>query len=247
MKNDLIYDVGDKVPFGKNLLFALQQFLAIIAATILVPILADKSGVYLSQSAALIGAGVGTIVYLLFTRFRSPVFLGSSFAFITPLMTAVLYGYFGIILGSVFAGLVYVILALVIKFCGSGWTNKIMPPITIGPVVALIGFDLASSAIANLMNTAVSADNYNLVSILVGLVTFMIVVISSVNPFSYIVHARFVPTRQMISTRHRNHSLRIVRSWRTIIDSCTRYDTGAGLCLAQSSQFSLQLDSISYL
>jgi len=179
MKNNMIYDVKDKVPFWKNLLFALQQFLAIIAATILVPKLVDGSGVYLSQSAALIGAGIGTIVYLLFTQFKSPVFLGSSFAYITPLITAVSFGYLGIVLGALFAGLVYVIIAIIIKFVGSNWINKLMPPIIIGPVVALIGFDLAPSAISNLMNT--SAGSYNLVAILVGIITFFVVILVSVK------------------------------------------------------------------
>lgn len=180
-KNGLIYDVNEKPPFGKNLLFALQQFLAIIAATILVPILSDASGVYLSQSAALIGAGMGTIVYLLFTKFKSPVFLGSSFAFITPLSTAVAYGYFGIILGSVFAALVYVIIALVVKSVGSDWLNKLMPPVIIGPTVALIGLSLSGSAMNNLMNIASSTDDYNLLAIAVGIITFLIVVIASVK------------------------------------------------------------------
>lgn len=180
-KNGLIYDVNEKPPFGKNLLFALQQFLAIIAATILVPILSDSTGVYLSQSSALIGAGVGTIVYLLFTKFKSPVFLGSSFAFITPLATAVSYGYFGIILGSLFAALVYVIIALIVKAVGADWLNKLMPPVIIGPTVALIGLSLSGSAMNNLMNIAASKDNYNLLAILVGIVTFMIVVIASVK------------------------------------------------------------------
>ncbi len=199
-KNGLVYDVNEKPPFGKNLLFALQQFLAIIAATILVPILSDASGVYLSQSAALIGAGMGTIVYLLFTKFKSPVFLGSSFAFISPLATAVTYGYFGIILGSVFAALVYVIIAIIVKAVGSDWLNKLMPPVIIGPTVALIGLSLSVSAMNNLMNIsgdAVSnvtsqpviggfyqvstASNYNLLSILVGVVTFLIVVVASVK------------------------------------------------------------------
>ena len=98
-KNGLIYDVHEKPPFGKNLLFAFQQVLAILAATVLVPILVDQGTGRMSQSAALIGAGVGTIVYLLFTKFKSPVFLGSSFAFIPPLLTGVMYGYCGIILG----------------------------------------------------------------------------------------------------------------------------------------------------
>lgn len=178
MKNDLIYQVNQTPPFWKNMVFALQQVLAIITATILVPIIADKTGVYLSQSAALIGAGVGTLIYLLCTKFKSPVFLGSSFAFITPLTSAVAYGYFGILLGSIFAGAVYLILALVIKFAGANWINKIMPPVIIGPIVALIGFDLSESAINNLMSVS---SGYNIVGILVGVVTFLVVVLISVK------------------------------------------------------------------
>lgn len=184
MKQGLVYDVNQKPPFGKNLLFAVQQFLAIIAATILVPILAGANANdfgYLSQSSALIGAGVGTLVYLLFTKFKSPVFLGSSFAFIMPLATAITYGYLGIILGSVFAALVYVILAIVIKFAGSDWINKLMPPVIIGPTVALIGLSLSGSAMNNLMNVAADAKNYNLLAILVGIVTFLIVILASVK------------------------------------------------------------------
>ena len=145
MKNNMIYQTFERPPFGKNILFALQQFLSIIAATMLVPVIvagANSLGtIYLSQSAALLGAGVGTIVYLLFTKFKSPVFLGSSFAFITPLVTAVSFGYFGIILGSIFAGSVYIVIALIVKFAGTKWIDKLMPPIIIGPTVALIGFD----------------------------------------------------------------------------------------------------------
>ena len=178
MNNDLIYQVNQTPPIKSNIFFALQQVMAIITATMLVPALADASGVYLSQSAALIGAGVGTVVYLLFTQFKSPVFLGSSFTFILPLTTAVSYGYFGIILGSLLAGLVYVMLALIIKFVGANWINKIMPPLIIGPVVALIGFNLAKSAMENLMNTA-NDGNYSLIAILVGVITFFIVMIVS--------------------------------------------------------------------
>ena len=180
MENQMKYQTGDKVPFWKNLAFALQQVFAIVTATMLVPLLSDASGVYLSQSAALIGAGVGTLCYLLLTKFRSPVFLGSSFAYIAPLATAVTFGYFGILLGAVFAGLVYVVLALVIKFAGTNWIDKLMPPIIIGPVVALIGFSLAGSAINNLMYVDASSQ-YNLVGILVGIFTFLMVVIISVK------------------------------------------------------------------
>lgn len=182
-KTNLIYGVTDKVPFWKNLLFAFQQFLAIIAATILVPVLVNGiSGTnYLNQPSALIGAGAGTLIYLLFTRFKSPVFLGSSFAFINPLVSATMFGYFGIFLGAVVAGLVYVVIAIVIKFVGAGWITKLMPPVIIGPTVALIGLSLAGSAMNNVMNTASSADNYNLLSILVGVVTFFVTILASVK------------------------------------------------------------------
>ena len=178
-KTNLTYGVNQKVPFGKNLLSAFQQFLAIIAATILVPLLVSPDK--LSQSAALVGAGVGTIVYLLFTKFKSPVFLGSSFAFISPLIAGIAYGYLGIFLGSIFAGLVYVILAVAIKFTGTNWIDKLMPPVIIGPTVALIGLSLAGSAMNNLMNVAAGAENYNLWAILVGIATFLITIIVSVK------------------------------------------------------------------
>ncbi len=182
----MLFDTNERPPFGKNLAFALQQFLTIIAATMLVPVVVkgmnELGGIYLSQSAALIGAGVGTLVYLLLSKFKSPVFLGSSFTFINPLATAVTFGYFGVILGAIFASLVYVILALIVKFAGTDWINKLMPPVVIGPTVALIGFDLASSAINNLMNiTETDASGYNIISILVGVITFLFVVFISVK------------------------------------------------------------------
>ncbi len=177
----LVYDVHDRPPFAKNLLYALQQFLAIIAATVLVPTLvnAGSGKQLLNAGAALVGAGVGTIVYLLFTKFKSPVFLGSSFAFIAPLTAAAAFGYWGIILGALIAGLVYVAIAVVVHFVGTKWIDKLMPPIIIGPVVALIGLGLSGSAINNLNNTA--AGSYNLLHILVGLFTFFVTVLVSVK------------------------------------------------------------------
>lgn len=183
MNNNMIYQTYERPPFGKNIFFSLQQFLSIIAATMLVPVIVASNnalgGIYLSQSAALLGAGVGTVVYLLFTRFKSPVFLGSSFAFITPLITAVSFGYFGVILGSIFAGSVYIVIALIVKFVGTKWIDKLMPPIIIGPTVALIGFDLSTSAIANVTNA--STSGYSLIALLVGLITFFIVIWTSVK------------------------------------------------------------------
>ena len=157
----LIYNVKDKPKFGQVLVFAFQQVLAILAATIAVPAIVGNG---MSQSAALFGAGVGTIVYLLFTRFRSPVFLGSSFAFIGSMFAAfaggvsAAKGYAGIIVGAFLAGLVYVIIAIIIKIAGVKWVNKLMPPVVIGPTVAIIGHSLAGNAVGDALKFAENVD-----------------------------------------------------------------------------------------
>ena len=151
-QTNLIYRVEDKPSWGKTIIFALQQLLAIMAATIAVPLIVGNG---MSTSAALLGAGVGTLVYLLFTKFKSPVFLGSSFAFLGSMAAAfagaasVSIGYIGLIIGAVFAGLVYVILALLVKQFGTAWIAKIMPAVVIGPTVAIIGLSLSGNAVAN--------------------------------------------------------------------------------------------------
>ncbi len=149
----LIYNIKDKPKFGQLIVFAIQQLLAIMAATLVVPIIIGNG---MQPNAALFGAGLGTLVYLLFTKFRSPVFLGSSFAFLGSMgaafagATSAALGYVGLILGAAFAGLVYVIIAIIVKFAGSGWVNKIMPAVVIGPTVAIIGLSLAGNAIGDL-------------------------------------------------------------------------------------------------
>lgn len=176
----LVYNVNEKPPIKKNLVYAFQQLLAIMAATLLVPVLADSTGLYLNQPAALFGAGMGTLFYIFIaTRKKSPVFLGSSFAFISPLAGACAYGFLGIFVGSLFAGLVYVLIALIVKKTGTAWVTKLLPPVVIGPTVALIGLSLCGSAVNNLNNTA--AGSYNLVAILVGLIAFFITVFASVK------------------------------------------------------------------
>lgn len=178
MAVNLVYDINDKPPFGKLLVLALQQLLAIMAATIAVPV---AIGLPTQVPSAILGAGVGTIVYLLFTRFKSPVFLGSSFAFISSLITATAFGYLGILVGSIFAGLVYVVIAIVIHFAGTKWVSKLMPPVVIGPTVALIGLSLAGSAVTNITTAAGDTVNggYNLIALLCGLITFFTVVVCS--------------------------------------------------------------------
>ena len=149
----LTYNVQDKPKFGQLLLFGLQQLLAILAATIAVPSIIGNG---MSQSAALFGAGVGTIVYLLFTKFKSPVFLGSSFAFIGSMFAAfggavsAQAGHAGLIIGAFFAGLVYVVIAIAVKFAGVKWIDKLMPAVVIGPTVSIIGLSLAGNAVGDL-------------------------------------------------------------------------------------------------
>ncbi len=183
----MIYNVEDRPSIGKTLVFALQQVLAILAATIAVPVITsgfyEESGltVQMSTSAALFGAGVGTIIYLLFTKFKSPVFLGSSFAFLGSMAaafagaTTMELGFLGLILGAVFAGLVYVVLAVVVKFAGSGWVNKLMPAVVIGPTVAIIGLSLAGNAIGDLKT---GPNDY--VALICGLVTLFATMLCSV-------------------------------------------------------------------
>lgn len=184
---NLIYGVKDKPTFGKLLVFAFQQLLAILAATIAVPSIVGNG---MSHSAALFGAGVGTLVYLFFTKFKSPVFLGSSFAFIGSMFAAfaggvsVAGGYAGLIIGAFFAGLVYVVLAIIVKIAGVKWINKLMPPVVIGPTVALIGLSLAGAAINDLQVGKVMIDGASCASVylcvLCGLVTLVTVILCSV-------------------------------------------------------------------
>jgi len=180
----LIYNVKDKPKFTQVIVFALQQLLAIMAATIAVPAIVGNG---MSQTAALFGAGVGTLVYLLFTKFKSPVFLGSSFAFLPSMFAAfagavsTAVGYIGLIIGAAFAGLVYVVIAIVVKFAGTKWINKIMPAVVIGPTVAIIGLGLAGNAVGDLSgatNNGLGTSTY--VCIICGLVTLAVTMLCSV-------------------------------------------------------------------
>ena len=178
---NLTYNIKDRPAPAQTVLFALQQLLAIMAATIAVPVIVGNG---MSQTAALFGAGVGTLVYLCFTKFQSPVFLGSSFAFLGSMSTAfasavsMQAGYIGLMLGAAFAGLVYVILALVVRTVGTDWINRLMPPVVIGPTVSIIGLSLAGNAVSDLTtNGGDTTSTY--VSIVCGLVTLGVTVMCS--------------------------------------------------------------------
>lgn len=187
----LVYNVNDKPGLWKTIVFALQQMLAILAATIAVPAIIGNG---MSQSAALFGAGVGTLVYLAFTKFKSPVFLGSSFAFLGSMGAAfggaasVSVGYLGLIIGAILAGLVYVVIAIVVKFAGTSWIDKIMPAAVIGPTVAIIGLSLAGNAAGDLLKGSVGVYVGNVfipnaspyVAFVCGLVTLFTTIVCSV-------------------------------------------------------------------
>ena len=178
MEKNLVYDIHEKPKFGQMIVFAFQQLLAILAATIAVPTII---GLPTQIPAAILGAGIGTLVYQFFTKKKSPVFLGSSFAFLNSLFVGLAYGYCGIIIGSVVAGLVYVVIAIIIHFAGTSWVNKLMPPVIIGPTVALIGLSLAGSAMGDIVKANSSQINgsYNLIGLFCGLVAFFTIVICS--------------------------------------------------------------------
>jgi len=154
-----------------------------MAATLVVPIIVGHG---MSPAAALFGAGIGTLVYLLFTKFKSPVFLGSSFTFLGSMSAAfaggvsMSLGYLGLILGAVVAGLVYVIIAIIVKFVGVAWINKLMPVVVIGPTVAIIGLSLAGNAVGDLVTGEVAAPitgqvvTSPFVALICGLVTLIV-------------------------------------------------------------------------
>lgn len=178
---NLIYGIKDRPGFDKIVLFAIQQLLAIMAATIAVPAIVGNG---LSASAALFGAGVGTIIYLLFTKSSSPVFLGSSFAFIGSMFSAfggaasISIGYWGLIIGALMAGIVYIIIAAIVKVFGVEWINKLMPPVIIGPTVAIIGLSLSGNAIGDLMKSSVEGGS-TYVALICGLITLGVTMLCS--------------------------------------------------------------------
>ncbi len=194
----LIYGVKDKPKFGQVIVFAIQQLLAIMAATLVVPVIINSNVAEMitngniswqltapmSSTVALFGAGIGTLVYLLFTKFRSPVFLGSSFAFLGSMTAAfagassMALGYVGLILGAIIAGLVYVVIAIIVKFAGVKWINKLMPAVVIGPTVTIIGLSLAGNAVGDLQTAPAGGDPK--IALVCGLVTLAVTIICSV-------------------------------------------------------------------
>ena len=174
MKNSrILLDVNDKPPLLKWLLLSLQHVFAMFGATILVPILVNKAAgsEVLSIPVALISSGIGTLIYIVCTKGKSPVYLGSSFAFITPMIVAFAKsGKESVFTGIMAVGLVYVLVALIIKAVGKKWINKLLPPIVVGPMIMIIGLSLAPTAIEEI---GLNLEKVPWKNIVVALISFL--------------------------------------------------------------------------
>ena len=153
MKKKLLYDTHERPPFMQMIILAFQHVFAMFGATILVPILVNKAAgaQVMSISTALLASGIGTLLYLLCTKGKSPVFLGSSFAFITPVVLAYTKdGISGFATGIITVGLIYILVSFIIKKIGKAWIDKLLPPVVIGPMIMIIGLSLAPNAISQI-------------------------------------------------------------------------------------------------
>ena len=183
----MLYDVNEKPPIAKWIILALQHVFAMFGATILVPILVNTAAgeVVLTIPVALVTSGIGTLIYILCTKGKSPVYLGSSFAFIAPLAAAfVKGGISGAMTGVMVVGLIYVVFAIIIKFAGKNWLDKLLPPVVIGPMIMIIGLGLAPSAISQIgLGTGVDVDWRG---VAVAVVTFLTTAIVMVRARGFI-------------------------------------------------------------
>ena len=146
-KVNLLLDVDQNPPFAKGLLLSLQHVFAMFGATILVPLILG-----MPVSVALFASGLGTLIYMVATQFKVPVYLGSSFAFISAMAFAMKQMNGDVSAaqsGVVLVGLVYVVVALAVKLIGTKWIDRLLPPIVIGPMIMVIGLGLANSAVTN--------------------------------------------------------------------------------------------------
>ncbi len=171
--NKMLLDVNEKPPILKWILLSLQHVFAMFGATILVPILVNTASgsEVLSIPVALISSGIGTLIYIICTRGKSPVYLGSSFAFISPMIVGFAKSGKSSVFTAIMAvGLVYVLVALIIKLVGKKWINKLLPPIVVGPMIMIIGLSLAPTAVEEI---GLNMETVPWKNIVVALVAFL--------------------------------------------------------------------------
>ena len=182
----LLLDVHEKPEIWKWIILAMQHVFAMFGATILVPITVNAAAgtEVLSIPVALVTSGIGTLIYILCTKAKSPVYLGSSFAFIAPITAAYLKGGIsGAMTGIMVVGLIYVIVAILIKFLGKNWIDKILPPVVIGPMIMIIGLGLAPTAISQI---GLSAEVIEWRGVIVAIITFLVTAIVMVRGKGFI-------------------------------------------------------------
>lgn len=180
-KTNLLYDTNERPTPGKWFILAIQHVFAMFGATILVPLLVNEAAgtTVLTIPTALVASGIGTLIYILCTKGKSPVYLGSSFAYITPIAVAYAKdGISGFATGIIAVGLIYVIFAFLIKIFGKNWIDKLLPPIVIGPMIMIIGLALAPSAVNQLGLTEGTIEWKSLV---IGLIAFLVTAITAVG------------------------------------------------------------------
>lgn len=181
-ENKMIIGINEKPPIAKWIILAIQHVFAMFGATILVPILVNSGAgeTVLTIPVALVTSGIGTLIYILCTRGKSPVYLGSSFAFIAPLIAAYSKGGIsGAMTGIMVVGLIYVCFATLVHFIGKNWIDKLLPPVVIGPMIMIIGLGLAPSAVSQIGISADAVIEWK--SIFVAVVSFLVTAIIAVR------------------------------------------------------------------
>lgn len=179
-QSDLLYDVNEQPSPGQWIILAIQHVFAMFGATILVPILVNAAAgeTVLTIPVALVTSGVGTLIYVFCTRKKSPVYLGSSFAFITPIAAAYAFGGIGgAMTGIVVVGLIYVVTAAIVNMVGKGWIDRLLPPIVVGPMIMIIGLGLAPSAVSQI---GLSGDALDWRGITAALVAFLVTAVIAI-------------------------------------------------------------------
>ena len=177
----MLLDVNEKPKIAKWIVLAFQHVFAMFGATVLVPLLVNSAAgtEVLSTGIALLASGVGTLLYILCTKGKSPVYLGSSFAFISPMIVAYAAGGLGgTMTGVMIVGLIYMIVATIIHFTGKKWINKLLPPVVIGPMIMIIGLSLASSAVSNI---GLASETIEWKTVTVAAFTFLVTAVVAVR------------------------------------------------------------------
>ena len=170
-KNGLLYDTNEKPPLGKLLILAFQHVFAMFGATILVPIMINKGvgNEVIGIPLALFTSGIGTLLYILCTKGKSPVYLGSSFAFVTPVILAFTKdGYSGVATGIISVGIIYILVSFLVKLFGKSWIERVLPPVVVGPMIMIIGLSLAPNAVKQI---GLTGDNIVFSSLFVSIVS----------------------------------------------------------------------------